>query len=306
MQGLMSGFDVVRPDDVDGVLAALAEGGPGTKLLAGGTDLLIQLRFGALHPPAVVDLGGVEALRSIDELPDGGLRLGACATVTSVERSPLVRERFPALREPAEQLGSRQIRNTATVVGNICHASPSAEFSPPLIALGAVLEVVGLGGTREIAMEDFPVGPGTNALEPGEMVTALRVPGPRPRSGAAYHGLKIRKIMDIAVVSAAVAIELDATGSTCVDARIALGAVAATPFRAEAAEELLRGRELTFEAIAAAARAAGDAAKPIADIRATKEYREAMSVNSTERALRTAIERARAADDTHPDTGSRR
>jgi carbon-monoxide dehydrogenase medium subunit len=111
--------------------------------------------------------------------------------------------------------------------------------------------------------------------------------------------------MDIAVVSAAVAIELDATGSTCADARIALGAVAATPFRAEAAEELLRGRELTFEAIAEAAGAAGAAAKPIADIRATKEYREAMSVNSTARALRAAIERARAAADLPPDPEAR-
>jgi carbon-monoxide dehydrogenase medium subunit len=293
MQGLMMGFHVARPTDVDGVMAAIAEGGPGTKLLAGGTDLLIQLRFGVIHPSAVVDLSGVSSLQSLTVV-DGALRIGARATVTSVEWSPEVAARFPALREPAQQLGSRQIRNTATVAGNVCHASPSAEFTPALIALDARVEIRGPTGDRVLPVEDFVVGPGQNALEEGEMVTALLVPAPPARTGACYDGLKVRKIMDIAVVSAAASVTLDASGAVCEDARIALGAVAAVPFRATEAEDLLRGQELTPELLDMAARAAGDAAKPITDVRATREYRAAMIVRSARRALNRATERARA------------
>jgi carbon-monoxide dehydrogenase medium subunit len=294
MQGLMIGFDVARPADVDGALAALAEAGPGAKVLAGGTDLLIQLRFGAIHPPAVVDLSGVASLRRLEVLDDGDALIGARATVTQVERSVELARRFPALREAAQTLGSRQIRNTATVIGNVCHASPSAEFAPPLIALAAQAEIRGLTGERVIAIEDFAVGPGQNALDDGEIVTAIRVPAPPPRTGAAYEGLKIRKIMDIAVVSAGVAVSLDA-GGACEDVRIALGAVAARAFRASRAEDVLRGRTPTPEVLREAAEAAAAEAKPITDVRATAEYRRAMVARSTLRALTSATDRARAA-----------
>lgn len=291
MQGLMTGFDVARPTDVDGALAALAECGPGTKVLAGGTDLLIQLRFGAIHPPAVVDLSGIASLRRLDLVPDGGARIGARATITDVERSAELAERFPALREAAQTLGSRQIRNTATVTGNVCHASPSAEFTPPLIALRAEAEIRGLTGERVIAIEDLSVGTGQNALDDGEMVTAIRVPAPPLGTGAAYDGLKIRKLMDIAVVSAGVAVTLDGAG-ICADVLVALGAVAARPFRARGAEDTLRGRAPTPELLREAAEAAAAEARPITDVRATAEYRRAMVTRSTLRALTSATDRA--------------
>jgi carbon-monoxide dehydrogenase medium subunit len=286
----MVGFAVARPTDVDGALAAIADGGPGTKLLAGGTDLLIQLRFGALHPRALVDLSGVTSLRVLDS-SDGGLRIGAGATISDIELSPDVVARFPALREAAETLGSRQIRNVATVAGNICHSSPSAEFAPPLIALRAVAHIRSVAGERSVPLEDFAVGPGQNVLEPGEMLTEIRLPAPPQQTGAAYDCLKIRKIMDIAVVSAAAAITLDGLG-VCDDVRLVLGAVAGVPLRATRAEQMLRGQRLTPEVLQAAARVAGDEAEPITDVRATREYRQAMIVRSAVRALTVARERA--------------
>ena len=294
MQGLMVGFDVTRPDDLDGALAAIAEGGPGTKVLAGGTDLLIQLRFGVIHPTVIVDLSGVVSLRTLRLDDAGDLRIGAGTTVSAVELSPDVSSQFLCLRESAEQLGSRQIRNTATVAGNVCHSSPSAEFAPPLIALGAEAQIRSLTGDRTVAMEDFAVGPGQNILEAGEMLTEIRVPAQAGRTGAAYDCLKIRKLMDIAIVSAAASVTLDADGN-CASVRLVLGAVAAVPVRATRAEDMLRGHRLTPDLLHAAAVVAGSEAKPITDVRATREYRQAMIVRSALRALSTADERARAA-----------
>lgn len=294
MQGLMVGFDVVQPDDVEEAIQALAGRGPDTKVLAGGTDLLIGLRFGALKPRSVVDLAHVSTLRGLALDDEGGLRIGAMATVTEVERSPDVAALFPALVEPAERLGSRQIRNAATVAGNICHSSPSAEFTPPLIALGASGVIRSQKGERTVPIEDFTQGPNKNVLEHSDLLTEIRVPPPEPRTGVAYDCLKIRKIMDIAVVCAAAMVRLDESGRVCEDVRLALGAVAAAPFRARRAEALLRGQDLgdDEQLLERAAAEAGAEAQPITDVRASKEYREAMTVRSALRALRVAIERA--------------
>jgi CO/xanthine dehydrogenase FAD-binding subunit len=292
MQGTMTGFDVLRPDSLAAASTLLAEHGETAKLLAGGTDLLILLRFGRLTLHHLIDLDAVEDARTL-AVDESGLGLGALATITQVERSPEVASLYPLLVEAAVEHGSRQIRNSATVAGNLCHASPSAEFAPPLIALGATLRIVTPTGERYTQVEDFFAGPGRNRLERGEIVAAVQAPPPAPNSGAAYDVLKIRKLMDIAVVNAAAWVLLDEAGAV-EDVRLALGAVGPTPFRAQGAEKLLRGEVATPDLIEEAAQAAASEAQPITDVRATAEYRRLMTARVARNALKKALERAAA------------
>ncbi len=292
MQGLMMGFEVLQPSSLAEAVALLDRHAPDARLLAGGTDLLILLRFGKIEPHYVIDLDGAAELKYLRFDPRHGLRIGAMANVTQVERSADVAAHYPALIEAAVELGSRQIRNSATVAGNICHSSPSAEFSPPLIALGAAAMLVGPGGERRVPLEEFFLGPGKNVLQRGEVLREIHVPPRTARSGTSYECLKIRKLMDIAAVNAAATIQLDASGAVCQDVRIALGAVAPVPFRATTAEDALRGRPVDAAALDEAVRRACDDARPIADVRATREYRQAMVEQMTRRVLQKALRRA--------------
>jgi len=213
--------------------------------------------------------------------------------MAQLERSDLVRRKYPAIAQGAEVVGSAQIRNRATLVGNLCNAAPSADTPPGLLVLGARVRLAGPRGRRTLALEDFFAEPGQTALRPGELVVAVQVPPPLPRSGSAYARHTLRQAMDIAVTGVAVALRLAPRGPVCADIAIALGAVAPTPVRAHAAEDLLRGQELSPDLIEQAADAAAAAAQPIGDVRASAEYRRELVRVLTGRMIQSALEDAR-------------
>ena len=285
----MNDFEYSRPTTLSDAIALLAE--EGAKAIAGGTDLVLQMREGETRPSRLVDITGVEGLDGIEKTADGGVRIGAATPLRALERHALLRERFPVIPEAAAQIGSVQIRNVGTVGGNLCNAAPSADMAPALMVLGATAVIAGPGGERTIALEDFFVGPGETVLRSGELLVALEVGAPAERSASCYQRITTRKAMDIAFVGVASALTLDG-GKTCREARIALGAVAPTPIRAPQAEKLLLGSELDEQNIEAAASKAEEEARPISDLRSGAEYRREMVKVLTRRTLAQSLERA--------------
>jgi carbon-monoxide dehydrogenase medium subunit len=286
-------FDLVLPRTVDECLKVLAERAGETKLVAGGTDLLPQLKNGLLKPARVVDLSGVAALRTLQHGNGGGLRLGAAATARAIELDPRIRAAYPALAEGAALVGSVQIRNLATVGGNLCNAAPSADMAPPLLALDAEAVIAGPNGRRRVPLASFFLGVRKTVLAADELLVELVVPTPAPGSGGNYLRHTPRRELDIAVVG--VASQLTLRDGVCATARIALAAVAPTPVRATAAEEALTGQALTPALIERAAALAVEAARPISDQRGSADFRRHLVRVLTRRTLTTAHERARAA-----------
>jgi carbon-monoxide dehydrogenase medium subunit len=283
-------FELAVPESVDDCLKILAGRGPGAKLVAGGTDLLPQLKNGLLKPGWVVDLSGVADLRVLETDDGGDLRIGAAVTARELERDPRVRSRYPALAESAALVGSLQIRNLATVGGNLCNAAPSADMAPPLLALDAEAVIAGPKGRRRVPLTEFFQGVRRTALAPDELLIELIVKAPAPGSGGCYLRHTPRRELDIAVVGVASQITLSA--GVCVKAGIALAAVAPIPLRATAAERALEGQPLTAALIERASELAAGAAQPISDQRGSIEFRRHLVHVLTRRTLRTALERA--------------
>lgn len=277
----MREVDYVRPSSIHEAAALLA-GSSGALALAGGTDLVVARQAGKIDPACLVDISRIAGLDTIQD-DAGGLRIGSMVTMTSLSRSPEVRALYPAIADAAGRMGCWQVRNLATLGGNLCNASPSAEMGPPLLIYDATALIQGPAAEREIPMAGFFVGPGATVLERGELVTAVRVPAPPSGLRSAYERRAIRRSMDIPLVNAAVALRLN--GDVIVEARVALGAVAPVPFRVPAAEEELVGNRLDANTIQAAADAACCPARPITDVRATAEYRLAMVEVLVRRAL---------------------
>ena len=286
----MRRFDLALPTSVDDCLKALAGHGPDVKLVAGGTDLLPQLKNSLLKPALVVDLSGVKELRALERDAAGGLRIGAAVTARELEQDARVRKEYPAIAESAALVGSIQIRNLATVGGNLCNAAPSADMAPPLIALEAEAVIAGPKGRRRVPLASFFQGVRRTVLGPDELLLELIVPTPAPRSGGNYLRHTPRRELDIAVVG--VASQLTLADGVCAKARIALASVAPTPVRATEAEHALEGQPLTAERIEAAATLAVSAASPISDQRGSAEYRRHLVRVLTRRTLITARERA--------------
>jgi carbon-monoxide dehydrogenase medium subunit len=234
-----------------------------------------------------VNLKRIPGLRDISL--NGELRLGALATLNDLIRSPIIREHFPVLAYTASKMAGVQVRNLATVGGNLCNASPAADTAPPLIALNARAVIVGKNGERVVPLEEFFVGVGKSVLAPDEILREILVPRLFPPTHASYLKLEHRAAMDIAIVGVAVFVKpAVASGKQAVmgeDVRIVLGAVAPTPMRAKQAEEILRGKELTEERIREAARLAAGEAKPIDDVRGSAWYRREMVEVLTRRQL---------------------
>jgi carbon-monoxide dehydrogenase medium subunit len=268
------------------------ENGKRARPLAGGTDLLVQLRSGRAEAQLLVDLKHIPETTELRLDPDG-LRLGAAVSAAELRERPEVRERWPGLVEAAELIGSEQIQGRASLGGNLCNASPAADTVPPLIAAGAECLIAGPGGTRTLPVEDFTTGPGETVLAPGELLVQLRVPAPAPGSADAYLRFIPRTEMDIAVVGAGVSLTLGADG-VCTAARVALGAVAPTAIRVPDAESALIGTNVDEAALARVAEAASAAARPIDDMRGTVAYRKQVSGVLARRAAAIAAERARA------------
>jgi aerobic carbon-monoxide dehydrogenase medium subunit len=282
-------FELALPRSVDDCLKTLARRGPDVKVVAGGTDLLPQLKNGLLRPAFVVDLSGVTPLRRLG-VTKKGLRVGAAVTARQLELDPRVRADYLALAESGAVVGSVQIRNLATVGGNLCNAAPSADMAPPLMALEAQAVIAGPKGKRQVPLADFFQGVRQTVLAPDELLLELVVPAAGPRSGGHYLRHTPRRELDIAVVG--VASQLTLSNGTCAKARIALAAVAPTPVRATAAEQALEGQPVTPAQIERAAELAVGAAHPISDQRGSAEFRRHLVRVLTRRTLTTALARA--------------
>jgi CO/xanthine dehydrogenase FAD-binding subunit len=281
-------FELALPRSVDDCLKTLARHGPDAKMVAGGTDLLPQLKNGVLKPGLVVDLSGVAPLRRLGGTKKG-LRVGAAVTARQLELDPHVRGDYLALAEGGALVGSVQIRNLATVGGNLCNAAPSADMAPPLMAMEAEAVIAGPKGKRRVPLADFFQGVRQTVLAPDELLLELVIPAPGPRSGGNYLRHTPRRELDIAVVG--VASQLTLANGTCAKARIALAAVAPTPVRATAAEQALEGQPVTPELIERAAELAVSAARPISDQRGSAEFRRHLVRVLTRRTLTTALAR---------------
>jgi carbon-monoxide dehydrogenase medium subunit len=271
----------------------LIQADPGAKILAGGTDLLVQFRAGLRNPTAFVDVKRIPDLVAI-EVDQDGLRLGAAACAAAVGERADVKRIWPGLAEAVHLIGSTQIQGRGTVGGNLCNASPAADTTCALIVNRAVCVIAGPNGERTVPVEEFVVGPGKTVLGAGELLVQIRVPRPAARTSDAYLRLIPRSEMDIAVAGAGVSVTLDA-GGTCIAARVAIGAVAPTALVVSAAAAALVGTSVDEAAVRAAGEAASAAAKPIDDKRGTAAYRRTVVGVLTRRASKIAAARAESA-----------
>lgn len=272
--------------------AAIAAASEGTlRFLAGGTDVLVQLRAGMVQPDDLIDLKHIPGVDQVTATADGGWRIGvAVPGIVLGAHEGLVRD-WPGVIEGMNLVGSTQVQGRATLAGNLCNGSPAADSVPGMIAAGAVVTVTGPKGSREIPVEQVPTGPGRTSLAKGEVISAITLP-PRGRNGGdAYLRFIPRTEMDIAVVGCAVNLRLE--GDRIVEARVALGAVAPTVILSEAAAQAIIGTVLDDAALAALAKAAEDAAKPISDKRGTKEFRTDVAGVLARRAAKIAYDRAK-------------
>ena len=283
-------FDYAAPETLDEAVALMAAH-PGARPLAGGTDLLVQMRSGRKETDYVVDVKRVPELNEIAYDPAGGLTLGAAVPCYRIYRNASVARAYQSLADVAALIGGTQIQGRASIGGNLCNAAPSADSVPLLIALGGRCRIVGPAGAREVAAEDFCVAPGRTVLGPGELLVAIQLPPPAPDSGARYLRFIPRNEMDIAVAGAGVQVVMD--NGKFRSARIALSAVAPTPLFVREAGDSLAGRAVNAASLAEAAELARRAARPITDMRGTAEYRRHLCGVLTRRALEAAIEIAR-------------
>lgn len=283
---LTSNFLVERPATVEAALDMLAGG---LRPLAGGTDLVPQLKEGRRSAPGVADLKRVPELREIRSRNNGGLSIGAAASATAVARHPDVMRFYPAVAASARLIGSWQVQNRASLGGNICNAAPSADAVPALVCHGARVVVAGANGRREMPLEALFTGPGRTVLAPGELLVSIELPPEPARTACHYLRLTPRREMDIAVAGVAARIEAHDDGSIAT-ARLALASVAPTVIRAPLAEAGLAGRPMTAETAREAGRLAAEAARPISDTRASADYRRHLVAVLTERTLTACFE----------------
>lgn len=282
---LMKTFAYLAPATLEAALGALASQ-PEARILAGGTDLLVQMKSGRREPPLLVDAKRIPELMAITLLEDG-LRLGAAVPCIQIARHAGVRSVYPALAEIAGLIGGTAVQGRASLGGNLCNAAPSADSIPLLIALSAVARIAGPAGIRELPVEEFCVAPGRNALSAGEFLVDLFVP--RPAEGFKAHYLRFipRNEMDIAV--AGVGVSAVVSDGRITAARVALASVAPTPLFVREAGDVLIGQAPSEEAIATAAGLAQAAARPITDMRAPADYRRHLCGVLTRRALRVVL-----------------
>jgi len=289
----LNAFDYAAPQSVEEAVSLLSADGDGVGILAGGTDIIAQLKEGRRKLKLLLDIKKIPETGELSFDPEAGLRLGAAVPCCQIYEHEAVQANYPALVDSTSLIGAIQIQSRASVGGNLCNASPAADSIPTLIALEAVCEIAGPNGRRKLPVEDFCTGPGQNALEPGEFLVALFLPLPRPHSGAFFNRFIPRNEMDIAVTNAAASVVLNDDKTACVSARVAIGAVAPTPLLVQEAGATLVGHPLSDLAIEAAAEAARSAARPISDMRGTVEQRVHLAGVLTRRAIQGAIQRAK-------------
>ena len=281
------------PDTIEAAAKLLAAESGDARVLAGGTDLLVQMRSEVLTPTLVVDIKKIAEMRQVKE-EAGGVRVGAAVTGAELKEHPRLSKVWPGVVEAANLIGSTQIQGRATMGGNLCNGSPAADSVPALIAVGAVAAIVGPNGRRELKVEDIMLAPRKLALTKGEIVASFLLPARPPKSSDAYLHFIPRTEMDIAVVGCGVSLSLDGSG-TCTAARVGLGAVAARPLLVDAAAKALIGTKVDEAALAKLEAAARAACKPIDDKRGTIEFRIDVAGVLARRTALIALERARKA-----------
>jgi CO/xanthine dehydrogenase FAD-binding subunit len=284
-------IDYTAPTSIKETVGLLAQRGDKARLLAGGTDLLVQLRTGRLQPDLVVDVKGILELNEVAYDSHTGLTIGAAVPCYKIYTNQAVASTYPGLIDAVSLIGGIQIQGRASLGGNLCNAAPSGDAIPVMIALGATARITGTNGTQEVAVEEFCTGPGQNILQRGEMLTSIHFPPPEPNSGAHYMRFIPRNEMDIAVAGAGVSVVLE--DGVFKSARVSLASVAPTPLFVKDAGNALTGKPVDDESIRLASGIARDAAKPITDMRGTVEYRKHLCEVLTRRALNIAIQRAR-------------
>lgn len=286
MYRALSSFELFEPATVGEAAQILFAHGAGAKVLAGGVDLVTKIRQRKIEPAYVLSLKKIPELQGITDNGENGLRIGALATLRSIELSAAVQSNYPVLCQGINSISSIQVKNMGTVVGNLCVATPATDVVPPLFVLGAKLKIAGVDGDKLIPIEDFFVGVNKTVLAPHEIVTEIILPGVSAGTGMAF--LKIGKTgATVAKVNVAVLLVLN--DGKCTEARIALGAVAPTVFRAVKAEEVLKGKNVDDSLIEQAAVTAASEASPITDFRSTAEYRQLMVQALVKDALQKAL-----------------
>ena len=284
----MKGFEFITAKDARHAIALLAEHGPKAKLLAGGTDLLVDLKSVPEAPPAVIDITRVADLKGI-RVTDRGLEIGALVTHGEIMASPEICDRYPALVDAAHTIGAVQTRSLGTLGGNLVTAVPSLDSGPALVALEARVTIAGPAGSKEVPLEEFFVGPRRTVLEAGELLVNVIIPKKNLGKPAGFQKFGLRKGQALALVNAGAAFWMDPAKNIFVEPCIALGAVAPTIIRAPKAEAFLKGKAVTDSAMDEAGRIAADEAKPISDFRASADYRRHLIAILTKRALQGAL-----------------
>jgi carbon-monoxide dehydrogenase medium subunit len=280
----MKRFDYYQPQSLKEAYSLMEKAAGSAKYIAGGTDILWRIRQKAVEPDALISLRAIEALRGISV--NGGLSLGGMTLFREVERNPAIADKYQALTQAASLLANPQIRNVATVGGNLCNAAPSADSALPLLVMEAVLVLEGPGGAREVPIEHFFKGPGQTAMDKTEVLTQIKIPKGEPRTRSAF--LKVGRLrQDIAVVNAAALVVMK--GNLCAKCRIALGAVAPVPLRLKSVERLVEGQEIEPALLERAGEMAEKEVRPISDVRSTAAYRKAITRVLAMEAIKTAV-----------------
>lgn len=289
----MHAFDYATPESVADAVVMLSDPGKNACVLAGGTDLIVQLRENRRRTDLVVDVKKIAELNALSYDAATGLTIGAAVPCYRIYGDGQIAAAYPGLMDAAKLVGGTGIQGRASLGGNLCNASPAGDTIPPMIVLGGEAEIAGPNGTRKVAVEDFCTAPGRTVLADGEFLVSLHFPAPAPNSGAYYRRFIPRNEMDIAVVGVGASVVLSGDKSSFVSARIAVGAVAPTPLFVSAAGEALAGEPISDEAIQRAADIARDAARPISDMRGTAEYRKHLTSVLTRRVVEGAVQRAK-------------
>ncbi len=285
----MNKFDYHMPRSLEEAYGLMEELKPGARYLAGGTDLIVRMKQGAVRPESVISLRHIEDLKGIRW--NGGLSVGGMTLFRDLEGDPEIAREYPALSQAVRVLANPQVRNVATIGGNLANAAPSADCAPPLLVLEAEVAVKGPAGERVVPVDRFFTGPGETCMETPEVLASVRIPPKGEGTGTAF--LKAGRVsQDIAVVNAAALVVME--GGVCRKCRLAAGAVAPVPLRLRRAEEAVEGKEITPELVERVKAVAEEEVSPITDVRSTAEYRRTMSGVLIKRALYQALEAARA------------
>lgn len=288
----MKDFEYAAPTALDEAVTLLAQHNGSAKILAGGTDIIVQLREGLKDADVVVDVKKIPELMELSHSAEAGLSMGGSVPCYQLYENPDIVAAYGAITDAARIIGGWQIQSRASVGGNLCNSSPAADSIPGLIAHDATAHIAGPGGSRQVPVTEFCTAPGKNVLQPGELLVKITFPPPAPHSASAYLRFIPRNEMDIAVAGAASWVRLSSDGKTIAEARIGLCAVSATPQFAAEASAFCAGKPATDETFAAAGELAKKVAKPIDDMRGTIEYRIHLSGVLTKRTLKIACERA--------------